>query len=239
MEKHKYSPKSLIFPAVITILIVLGIILRLIIYRNSGYNVNGDECHSIYGSMSSIKDLFFRFDEGANFLPLYRCLLSLFINIYGVNWPLLKLPSVISSIGSIFVFYQILKNVFKNKLLIAGALSLFCVNYTIILYTVKIKPYASDVLIVLLIIYLTILLYKKANLQDLSYGKTIIYAVFASICCFFSVPAIIYVQFSYFGILIKNLDEKRWGNLSKLLIFEFIVGNSVVFEYFTYIRQMK
>lgn len=94
-----------IFKISVIFIISLGIFLRLMAYYHLGYNIIGDECHSVYGSILPIKDLFTKFIQGTNFLPLYRCLLSFLYNIAGINWPLFKLPSVIASICSIFVFF--------------------------------------------------------------------------------------------------------------------------------------
>lgn len=239
MRKRKSDFRTLIFPIFTAVIIITGIILRLFAYFRFGYNVIGDECHSLVGSILPVKDLFTSFVQGTNFLPLYRCLLSFLHNIAGFNWPLFKLPSVIASICSIFVFYKILNKVFDNKLLISGALSLFCINYTLIHFAVRIKPYSTDVLLILLIVYFTILLSEDLKCRNLSFGKTLKYALVSVVMCFLSLPAIMYVQICFLWFFIKTLAEKTFKNLYNLLIFEFVVATSVLFEYFIYISQMS
>ena len=221
------------------LVVFIGIFLRVFAYHHLGYNVIGDECHSIYGSILPIKDLFTNFIQGTNFLPLYRCLLAFLYNIAGINWPLFKLPSIIASILSIFFFYKILNKVFQNKALILGSLALFCLNYTLIHFSMRIKPYSIDILFVLMILYFSICLFDYLKEKNLSLGKTIIYAISSVLMVFTSIPAIMYIQISWFGFFIKSLFEKKYKDVLNLLIFQIIVGGSILCEYFIYISKMQ
>lgn len=217
----------------------IGVFLRVFAHYHLGYNVIGDECHSIYGSILPIKDLFTNFIQGTNFLPLYRCLLVFIYKFAGINWPLFKLPSLIASILSIFFFYKFLNKVFKNKALILGSLSLFCLNYTLIHFSMRIKPYSIDVLFVLVILCVSISLFDKLKEKRLYLSKTIKYAIASVFMAFASIPAIMYIQISWFGFFIKSLFEKKYKDVLNLLIFQIIVGSSILFEYFIYISKMQ
>ena len=66
---------------VITILFIIGFTFRILSLINNGYCIIGDECHSLYGSFVSYHDIFFKFIQGTNFLPLYRCLIKFIYKI--------------------------------------------------------------------------------------------------------------------------------------------------------------
>lgn len=234
MRKINFSLS--IYSVCIFLIFFVGVFLRIFAWHHLSYNVIGDECFSIYGSITPIKDLFVRFIQGTNFLPLYRCLLRIIYEIFGINWPLFKLPSLIASICSIFVFYKILYLIFKNKVLILSALSLFCFNYTLIHFSMRVKPYSIDVLLVLLVLYFSIsrFIHKK----NFNIKETLQYSFISSVMIFTSLPTIMYIFLSWFAFFIKALKDKSYYFLRNLFVFFLIVCSTFFVEYLTYINKM-
>ena len=100
---------------VIFLLFVIVITIRVISFINNRYYIIGDECHSLYGSFVSLHDIFFKFIEKTNFLPLYRCLIKIIYKIWGLNFPVYKLFSLIMELLSFFLFFRLIKKVFKKS----------------------------------------------------------------------------------------------------------------------------
>ena len=236
---NKSNNKNLVYILTIGIIFFFGIFLRILAFIRLNYYIIGDECHSIYGSIVSLKDIFTLFIQGTNFLPLYRLLLHDIWLCCGINWTLFKLPSLIASICSIFVFYLILAKLFKNKLLIISSLLLFCFNYTLILFSTRVKPYTTDVLLVLIIMYAAISLLNKIKTETLSFKDTIIYAIVSIVFVYTSIPAIVYSQICFWGAALYSFIKKQKRLFFKFFIYEFLVFGTILFEYFTYIKQIQ
>lgn len=236
---NKTNNKNLLYILTVGLIFLLGIFIRILAFTRLNYYIIGDECHSIYGSIVSLKDIFTLFIQGTNFLPLYRLLLHNIWIYFGINWTLFKLPSLIASICSIFVFYLILTKLFKNKLLIISSLLLFCFNYTLILFSTRIKPYTTDVLFVLIIMYAAIFLFNKIKTQTLSFKDTLIYSIISMIFVYTSIPAIAYSQICFLGAVLYAFIKKTKKIFFKFFIYEFFVLGTILFEYFTYIKQIQ
>ncbi len=220
---------------VITILFIIGFTFRILSLINNGYCIIGDECHSLYGSFVSYHDIFFKFIQGTNFLPLYRCLIKFIYKIWGLNFPIYKIFSLIAEFISFFLFFKLLEKVYKNKLLIIFCVVLYCFNYSYIYFSHYIKPYSYDLLCMLLLLNLVF----SNSINKINLKKLILYIFISLIMVYSSLPAIVTIEIFSFLLLLKNIIYKNLENFFKIIIFQIFTIIFILINYFSYIIQMK
>ena len=209
--------------------IALACILRIVTYYSHHYYVVPDEAHSLAGVKESFLYLFTHFDQGANFLPLYKTILKLIYDVVGFTIPYFKLPSLFAGIASVFVFFSLSKKVFKNEIIIFCSLILYALNYNLIYYSSQIKPYEIDVLLCLIIINFAVSFKDKI----ITNKNLVIMSLLSCIFVYTSIPAVVILQLCIAWLFIFNKE-----NRIKLTILETILLITLSVEYFTYISQM-
>lgn len=210
--------------------IALACILRVVTYYSHHYYVVPDEAHSLAGMRESFLYLFTHFEQGANFLPLYKTILKLIYDTVGFTIPYLKIPSLIAGIASVFVFFDIAKKVFKNEIIILCSLILFSLNYNLIYYSSQIKPYEIDVLLCLIIINFAISFKDKI----ITNKNLVVMSLFSCLFIYTSIPAVVILQLCIVFLFIFNKENRK-----KIAILEAIVLFVLGVEYFTYISQIQ
>ncbi len=228
---------KIIYLICIFVLITLGIIFQVFALKNNLYFISGDECHTILGSYLNIKALFTEFLQGTNVLPLYKCLYHYLYKFFGLNWLFFRIPSLFAGILSLFLFTNVLKITFKNKLLIIFCLFTFVFNHTIIHNSFTIKPYMYELV-------LTLILFKSADYlinkkSDYTTKELILYTLSSLFIVFFSLPSIVLIELYWGIVFIKNLIERNRANLIKLIIFQFFTALFIISEYLMYIHLMR
>ncbi len=226
-----------IYKIISYLIISAGCLLRLIAFLNHNNDVVGDECHSIVQSIGTMHYIFTSYMQGANFLPGYTLILKTLSNILSYSWTVVKIPSLITALLSLFIFKNVINRIFTSKIASLFALILFSFSYSLIVYSAKIKPYSIDVLCSCLL--LSTFLYLNENKENIPIKKFIIYTIFAMIMVYTSIPAIPLLAVFIFLLLIKQICDKNKKNIIGIIISSLFILITVVIEYFTYIIQMK
>jgi len=230
--------KDNIFLITSIFIIVVGIILRITAFCSNLYYIPIDDCHSLYDlPETDIKSLFTVFNGGANFLPLYKLMLYLIYKISGFNYLALKIPELIASIFVLPLSLEVLKKLFKNKLIIVSALVMIVFDYNLIYFGTRIKPYIFDVLITLIILN-TIIYITQKNIT-LKYKEAVKYSFVSALFMMFSIPSIVLCGMYFCIFFIKNIIEKERKNIINSVIFLLITVPVIIAEYFFYILQIQ
>ncbi len=219
----------------IILLFIIGFAIRIISLINNRYYMIGDECHSLWGSFVPLHDIFFNFIQGTNFLPLYRCLMKFIYKIWGLDFTVYKLFSLLAEFLSFFLFFRLLEKVFKNKLLIVFCLFLYCFNYSYIHFSHYIKPYSYDLFCMLLMLNLVL-----GNSLDKINPKKLILCILGSlIMVYSSITSIVIIEIFSFLLLLKNFIYKNSENIIKIIIFQIFTLTFILVNYYSYIIQMQ
>jgi len=234
----KNNKIELMYYILITIVFIIAIGLRIVTFINHHYYLPIDECHSLDVTRFTFKELFTTYKTGANFLPLYGAILKIIKEISNFNYIFLKLPSLLASMASIFLFYKLTNKVLKNKTLVISALTIFGLSYNLIYLGQMVKPYIFDVLCTLLILYSTLNIREKLNTNSFTIKNFFFTTITSIVVIYLSIPSIIILHICLGILLIENIIKKNITNIKYLLTFELIIGSILCFEYFTYIRQM-
>ena len=149
--------------------------------------------------------------------PYIFLVLSKFIsNNVGITELCLRFIPFLSSIISLFLFYKLSLIVFKSKYTRYIALFTFGINYQLLFYTQTFKQYSSDVLIVILFLYLILKYFKDIHdiKQYTILGIISILGVFSSFSMFIFLPAV------YLTILLvkKNILKLMYSALYPLAV---------------------
>ena len=213
----------------ICFILSVACVLRIVTFYSHHFYIVPDEAHSLSGMKESLLYLFTHFEQGANFLPLYRSLLKIIYQVFDFNVLYFKLPSLLCGIASVFVFFELAKKVFKNDIIILCSLILFCFNYNLIYYSSQIKPYEFDVLLCLIITNFAFTIKDKL----ISNKTLILMAIFGGIFVYTSIPAIVVLHLCVAWLFILNKENRK-----KLFIFETVILLLLGIEYVTYIAQI-
>ena len=218
-------------------ILLLGIILRLITFCSNSFIVSPDECHSIYYMKENIFTLLSTFYQGANFLPGYTLILKIIHSFFGFNFAFFKLISLIASIISLLVFWDLIKKIFSSKVILLLVFATFAINYNLILYSAIIKPYILDTLFTLIIINYSLYL-RNINFNQLSRNKIILILLLSIFMVFTSIPAIVVLEICIFLLLLEAFLKKNKSNTLFLIFFQFIILAFLSVELYTYISQI-
>jgi len=178
-------------------IILIGIILRVVFYSFNRPFWN-DECAlgfniADFNIMNCFKSLLY----GQAAPPLFLVISGVFEKIVPSVESALRLFPLLSSVLSIFVFYDLSKRVLNKKTSIFLALMLFCFNYRLVYYSQEFKQYSSDVLVFLSLLtsyfYIKIKNTEVKNLLLIGSGYaasiwlsfTSVFALFAVFCTLF------------------------------------------------------
>ena len=132
--------------------------------------------------------------------------------LFGYHFFSFRLISFISGVLSLFTFFLLLKNIFKNKIAILTALLLFSINSWLIFYSNELKHYSLDVLVCILLL----LSYKYINLKQISssFTKVFLYTLISALLILTSFSAIFIIP----SIIFAKIIEERYFNYKCLFI---------------------
>lgn len=198
-------------------MILIGVILRLYLYfLNRSFWL--DECNLANNLDLPFKSLAYNldFNQSAPFLFLvFSKVMFLFFNSYS-ELALRFLPLIASILG-LFLFYFILKDVIKNKIILTILNFLFIFNEKLIYYSQEFKQYGFDVFIVLGLIYL----FSKIKIEELSKKRLVLLSIFLVFLPFLSLASC-FVLGGYFILsLKKDFKKALFCFFPSILIFGF------------------
>lgn len=185
---------------IIYIIIGLGILLRLLFPL---FNVGlwHDECAL---AINILDREFWGLFNPLRFLqtapPLFSCLTKIFTiegNVIITDFSIRIVP-LLAGIGSIFAFYNLLRNIFTNKFVIIIGLIIFTFNPILINYSYELKPYSMDVFIAILLTTYFI----KYNPEG--YWRQFYQILLLSFSMMFSLPAAFIMLGGIFLMLFKD-----------------------------------
>jgi len=224
-NKHNY------FPALIWTVIVIGIILRLILpFLNIG--MSGNEC----GLATNIINreywgLFNPLDYNQTAPPLFLCLIKFCTTIFPMNNAettnmILRTIPLCAGVLSIFAFYHLLTNIFVNRFVILCGLMLFIFNPALINYCYELKPYSTDVLVCILLIFYFI------RYNPDGHWRQFVQTLIISASIMLSMPAIFVICGGLTWILIRDFRKFFYACSAFVLfvIFYFVYHLWGVFE---------
>lgn len=222
-----------------------SVVLFVLAFHSNYWDLNPDECHSISDlHFLTHKEIFNTFTQGANFFPLYKMLLKIIYDFSGYeNFILYKIPSFAAGICSLFMFYKLSFRFFDNKYISLIAYIIFSLNYEIIYYSTQIKPYESDVLFSLIIIYGFVKLQEtdfKSALNNKYKFLTIFFLLSFFVCfmSYFSIPVSIVFHSCMFFAIIKAIAKRDKNRLISYICFETAILSFNLYEYYSYVKLM-
>ena len=108
--------------------------------------------------------------------PLFFMLFSKIMTIFfGASELVLRFLPFFLSLCSIFLFYYLTKNIFKNRFATVIANALFAFNVPLIYYTQEFKQYGVDVFVCLL----ALIIFSKFNIQKYNVKKSVLFGFLA------------------------------------------------------------
>jgi hypothetical protein len=206
--KHLLTVKNLSF-----FLIAFGTLVRLVQYL-SNRSIWADEAvlalnivNRSYGELTLPLD----YEQGApiGFLFLEKTA----VNLFGNNEYALRLIPLIAGIGSLFLFYQLAKQLIPKKA-IPIALALFASLPHLVYYSSEVKQYSSDVAIALLLFLLLLPLTTK----KLERPQLIKFSLIGAIAIWYSHPAIFILAGICLTSVILTLRHQQLEKIKPLAI---------------------
>jgi hypothetical protein len=152
---------------------------------------------------------------------------KIFVLIFGDNEYALRLFPLISFLTAIPLFYLLVERLAKDKLIALLSTSIFCITKNLLVYSSEVKSYSVDVLVTVLILYLSFSLSFRKG------GSLAIYAVAGGMAVWFSTAAIIILSVCGLYLLYQETYRKKnWGMLIPFMAW--MVSFSIYFVEFIY-----
>lgn len=152
---------------------------------------------------------------------IFMILTKLVTLIGGFNLYTIKFIPMIGGLLSVITFYFLSKQLLNTKLSIIIANFLFAINYQLIYWAQKFKPYSFDVFL----FTGSILLFTKFDLDKVSYKKCLLYSLLSFILILTSFPC----AFVIGGYILYCLLSK--SNIKKLLTYCFPIIIAAIIYY--------
>jgi hypothetical protein len=142
----------------------------------------------------------------------------------------LRLFPLISYLGSLFLFYKIIRMIQQNYYTIIFSLSLFIFNITLLYYSNEVKQYMTDVLVLTVIYYLLLKEYKNANSKYFFLGVAGVVGVFLSNAS----PVILITAGTW---LLFNMVRNKKNELLPLAIIAVFWTSSFALYYYLFLNN--
>lgn len=123
----------------------------------------------------------------------------------GMNVLSLKVVPMLSGLFSVILFYFLSKEILKNKINIVVANLLFAINWQLIYWAQKFKPYSSDVFLFIA----SLLLYSKLDLDKVSYKKCLLFSFLSILIILTSFPSAFIVGGYILYCLLSRVNIKK------------------------------
>lgn len=201
MEKTKER----IFPFLLGVTLILALVLRLKTYLLAAplwHDEYALACSLIVKSfLGLLQPLAFEQKAPAIFMMLNKCVYYCF----GIQVLSLKLVPMLSGVFSVALFYFVSNQVLKNKVNIIIANFLFAINYQLIYWAQKFKPYSLDVMVFLV----GVLLFANLDLETISYKKCFMFSFLSILFVLTSFPSAFLIGGYVLYCLLSRVDIKK------------------------------
>lgn len=217
-------------------IIFFGVLFRVKLYVEN-HSVWLDEAVTTVSIGSrSFKEILTRIDIFPDFAkpPIgFELIEKLSITIFGNNELAFRLFPLLSGVGSLLLFYVIGKKLFSKKVQ-KVSLALFAVCEPLIQYCGDTKPYSSDVMMALILIYIFINVRKSG----LGLKNILIFGLSGGLIIWISSPCIFILAALGFTVVIMALLDKKWRDLISMLPVFAVWLASFIFLYKVSLSQM-
>lgn len=187
------------------IIMLAGILLRFCFYSYNRPFWN-DECALAFSIVNfNLLGCFKALVYGQATPPFFLIISEFFYKIIPDIELSLRFFPLISSVLSIFVFYNLSRKILTKKCSVFLALVLFCFNYRLLYFSQEFKQYSSDVLIFLLIF----LSYFYINIKNLKIKLILLIGFSYAFCIWLSFTSLMALFSIFFILLIKNKKDYK------------------------------
>jgi 4-amino-4-deoxy-L-arabinose transferase-like glycosyltransferase len=230
---HWASEKAMCRRMLPWLMIGMGIVLRLTQYvfnRSLWY----DEANLALNILDrSVLGLFQPLDHDQGAPIGFLLLEKIAVGVLGKSEYVLRLIPFLSGLISLFLFYAVAKRyISKNALLLA--LYLFAISDTLIYYSSEVKPYSSDVLVILSLF----LIISRATLEKLTFSQSLALGIAGAISIWLSYPAIFVLFTIGICIIVAVLQQRTLITYNKLLIIFALWITSMILNYLIQLRYL-
>ncbi len=210
---------------IIWVIILLGLTLRFVPYIENRSLWLDESSIALNIVNRSYSELLLPLDMDQGAPPGFLLVEKLSTMIIGENEYALRLFPLICGLLSVFIFYLLARQTLDKEVLILG-LFLFSVSTTSVYFASEVKQYSSDVLISMLLIWLTIKqISKSPDVKNL-----FIYAVAGIVAITFSHPSVFILAGCGTTMIISSIIKKN----SKQL-FYYLSASSIWLAFFVII----
>lgn len=214
-------------------IISIGIILRAVQYLFNR-SLWLDES---YLALNIIERSFFEllqplsYNQGApiGFLMVEKVVVKLF----GGNEYSLRFLPFLSGVISLFIFYKLGKKFIKPKAVLIG-LGLLTISGSLIYYSSEVKQYSSDVVIALMLYWMTDYIQSK----ELNNRIVLLYGVLGGIALWLSYPSVFVLAGSAVTLTYFSVTKKEWVKIRGLSFAYLIWVVSFIFYYFISLNKL-
>ncbi len=196
---------NILFFTVITVIFILGIYFRTRLNLYKAPFWLDEMMLSLSFIDRDIGGMFFPLEANQKAPPLFLCLVFISVKIFGFNEYAFRFVPYISGILSMFGFYFLLKEFVKDKIGAVFGIFLYAFSIPLIFYCAEFKPYSTDVLISILLIYS----YRFISFKNISNLKIILYTLLSVVFVFLSFPSMFIIVSI---VLAKYIEEKKITN---------------------------
>ena len=213
-------------------LIGLGVIFRLNQYMFNR-SLWLDEAFLATSIVNGTCSDFFQPQEYSHIVPtIFLVLVKITINAFGNNDFIIRLLPFSAGIISLFLFYKVGKKYISHSASLI-ALLLFVISDRLIFYSSELKPYTTDVLAALILLYTII-----CNRWDrLDLRKTFLLTLSGVLAMWLSHPAVFILAGLGAYLSAMKVKAKEWKQLGKLTIIFASWGFSFFIIYILYIKN--
>lgn len=212
--KYKISIKNILFLSVLSLIILLGIILRTHLYLYYPSFIGDESALFDNFDQKTFVELFLPLTNSQCCPPIFMILGKLLYSIFGLNEIAIRSLTYVSSILSILVFMLLTFKIFKNKFAIITANFIFCLAAQIC-QLMYFKQYQSDILFTNIILLVALYLKEKTP----SYIHMFLLSILASLCVFCSYTCGFIIFCLILILFLKNNYKNKKQNLLHFLCF--------------------
>ncbi|GEM_PF-1619611 len=202
----------------LTIILLIALYLRL--NKLDYTSLWTDECLTV--KLSTKESLLYTIDcvLGTSQQPFYFIIMNLWIKLFGKSEFILRLPSVIFGLASVFMTYAVSNRLFKNSQIALISSFLLAVSVFNIDHSQDARPYTLATLLSLISIYFFIKLLEKGSFWDL-----LLYVISTTLLVYTHLFIGTFTIIAQVGYLITTLlfREKNGFNLKDWLLTYLII----------------
>ncbi len=208
---------NIFFYIFLVIILLCGILIRAL-YWAKGMNFWGDELNlALPFFQCSFVDFFTHVNAHYKCPPLFCASVFILLKLFGYKIHIFTLVSFISSIISLILFTFVSLKLFKSKIPVLLGVFIFSVSVPLIYYSQEFKPYSTDVMVCLFLIFI----YDYIHFKDISIKNMVLCSITAFLLPILSFPAV-FITPAF--ICAKLIEEKCISKKVIPVIFGYVLS---------------